>query len=210
MQKENIMFPCENLTLEGVLCTPEGDGPFPAVVVCHPHPQYGGNMNNNVVEEVCKALCDQSIANLRFNFRGVGRSEGRFADGVGEQEDVKAALSFLEGQDKIDSSALGLCGYSFGTMVGIPVADEDERVQAVAGISSFFTAPNLLQNFSKPKFFIHGTDDDFISTRQIEDIINNLPDPKICEAIEGADHFWWGFDSLAGTKVSDFFASCLK
>ena len=210
MIKEKLMFPCGDISLEGVLWLPESSGQFPAVVVCHPHSLYGGNMNNNVVHEVCVALGEHSIASLRFNFRGVGRSGGQFADGVGEQEDVKAALSFLEGHKEIDSSRLGLCGYSFGTMVNIPVADVDERVQAYAGVSSFFVAPDLLQNFLKPKFFIHGKNDDLISPQQAEEFIQKLPDPKTFELIEGADHFWWGFDRGVGEKVGSFFASCFK
>ncbi|NQT72613.1 MAG: dienelactone hydrolase family protein [Chloroflexi bacterium] len=210
MKKEKLMFPCGDISLEGVLWLPDDNGPFPAVVVCHPHPLYGGNMNNNIVHEVCAALGEHSIASLRFNFRGVGRSEGSYADGIGEQNDVKAALSFLEGREEIDSSKLALCGYSFGTMVSIPVADVDERIKAYAGVSSFFVAPDLLRNFHKPKFFIHGTNDDFISPRQAVEIINKLPDPKTFELVEGADHFWWGFDRGVGEKVGSFFASCFK
>ncbi|MFC2028254.1 alpha/beta hydrolase [Chloroflexota bacterium] len=210
MKKEKLMFPCGDISLEGALWLPNESDPLPAVVVCHPHSLYGGNMNNNVVHEICIALSEHSIASLRFNFRGVGGSEGRFADGVGEQEDVKAALSFLESRKEIDSSNLALCGYSFGTMVSIPVADADERVQAYAGVSSFFIAPDLLQNFRKPKFFIHGKNDDLISPRQAEEIIKKLPDPKTFELVEGADHFWWGHDQQVGTKVGDFFTSCFS
>ncbi len=210
MTKEKLMFPCGDISLEGVLWLPENEGPSPAVVVCHPHPLYGGSMNDNIVHAVCTALGEHSIASLRFNFRGVGKSEGRYADGVGEQDDIKAALSFLEERGEIDSSRLGLCGYSFGTMVGIPVADKDQRVQAYAGVSAFFVAPNLLADFHKPKFFIHGTADEFISSKQAEETVSKLPDPKTFVSIEGADHFWWSYHSQVGEKVGDFFASCFK
>jgi len=204
------MFPCGDISLEGVLWLPEDGGPFPAVVVCHPHPLYGGSMNVDMVHRVCEALGTHSIASLRFNFRGVGRSEGKYDDGVGEQDDVRAALSFLETRDEIDSSRLALCGYSFGTMVGIPVADKDDRVQAYAGISAFFVLPDLLMNFRKPKFFIHGNRDEFISHQQAEENVGKLPEPKEFVSVEGADHFWWGHDSEAAQRVGDFFASCLK
>lgn len=210
MPTRKVLFPCNDITLEGMLCLPDGDGPFPAVVVCHPHPQFGGNMDNNVVAAVCDALFDQEVVSLKFNFRGVGKSEGAFDKGIGEQEDVKAALSFLEKDKCIHASVLGLCGYSFGTMVAIPVADEDPRVQAFAGISSFFIRPGLLHDFRKPKFFIHGSDDEFLSTDRLSEIVSELPEPRICETVQGADHFWWGADNLAGEKVADFFASCLK
>ncbi|MFO8101988.1 MAG: dienelactone hydrolase family protein [Dehalococcoidia bacterium] len=210
MQKEKLMFPCGDISLEGVLGLPEGEGPFPAVVVCHPHPLYGGNMNVDMVHHVCAALGEHSIASLRFNFRGVGRSGGKHDNGIGEQDDVKAALSLLEERGEIDSSRLGLCGYLFGTMVSIPVADKDERVQAYAGISAFFLLPDLLMDFHKPKFFIHGTRDEFISHRQAEENFDRLPEPKEFVSVEGADHFWWGYDKEAAGRVGDFFASCLK
>ncbi|HJX69980.1 MAG TPA: hypothetical protein VJ441_02685, partial [Dehalococcoidia bacterium] len=101
---------------------PQGEPPFPAVAVCHPHPLYGGDMHNNIVLAICSALAEASIAAFRFNFRGVGRSQGAFAEGVGAQEDVKAALAFLTPSSKVDSQRVGLAGYSFGTRVALPVA----------------------------------------------------------------------------------------
>ena len=210
MVKEKLIFPGADILLEGVLHLPDNPTCHPAVVVCHPHPLYGGSMNVDMVYKVCEELTDHSIAGLRFNFRGVGRSEGQYDDGTGEQQDVKAALSFLQTRKEIDSSRLGLCGYSFGTMVGIPVADADERIQAYAGISAFFVAPDLLMGFHKPKFFIHGTRDEFISCRQAEENVRKLPEPKEFVSVEGADHFWWGYDSNVAKRVGEFFSSCFK
>ena len=85
-------------TLEGFLHLPEGDGPFPGVVVCHPHPQMGGDMNNNVVMGVCYSLFIAGIASLRFNFRGAGRSQGVYDEGRGEMDDALAALEFAASQ----------------------------------------------------------------------------------------------------------------
>lgn len=209
MRKEKLMIPCGEIELEAVLWIPDGIEPFPAVVLCHPHPLYGGNMNNNVIHEVSVTCDEHRIAALRFNFRGVGKSGGTHNGGVGEREDVKAALTLLESRPEIDSSRLGLCGYSFGTMVGIPVADTDPRVQAFAGISSFFIAPGLLQDFRKPKFFIHGSWDQFIPALQVEEIARQLPEPKTFELVSGADHFWWGFERQAAERVGDFFALAL-
>jgi alpha/beta superfamily hydrolase len=209
MKREEIMFPCGDISLEGQLLLPVGGGISPAVVVCHPHSLYGGNMDNSIVHGVCEALGRDSIASLRFNFRGVGKSGGRFADGLGEQEDVRAALSLLEGREEIDSSRLGLCGYSFGTMVGIPVADADPRIQALAGISPFFVFPGLLKSFTSPKYFICGSDDSFANPVGLEKTIGELPEPKEYEIISGADHFWWGYEEQVGVKVSGFFVGSL-
>ena len=102
------------LTLAGVLHTPEGDGPFSAVVVCHPHPRMGGDMTSNVVLAAVEGLAAQGIAALRFNFRGSGASEGTHDDGKGERDDVRAALSFAADLGELDATRIGLAGYSFG------------------------------------------------------------------------------------------------
>lgn len=113
MFENGVTFPCNELSLEGTLSLPEGTEPFPGVVVCHPHSLFGGSMDDDVVLAVCEALSRRRIATFRFNFRGVGRSEGKFADGIGEKEDTKAALSFLTGTERIDTARIGICRYSF-------------------------------------------------------------------------------------------------
>ncbi|MFQ5880446.1 MAG: alpha/beta hydrolase, partial [Dehalococcoidia bacterium] len=84
-QEERLAFACGELSLEGVLHRPEAS-PLAAVVVCHPHPLYGGDMDNQVVVSICRELAATGLTALRFNFRGVGASQGSFGGGVGEQE----------------------------------------------------------------------------------------------------------------------------
>ena len=90
----HLTFQSGDLSLEGVLHLPAVT-PAPGVVVCHPHPQYGGDMENNVVVAACDWLADRACAALRFNFRGVGESDGAFDQGAGERDDVRAALAHL-------------------------------------------------------------------------------------------------------------------
>lgn len=98
MVSERVTFETDDgLQIEGLLHLPEAT-PAPAIVVCHPHPQYGGEMRNNVVDAICKAALDQGIGALRFNFRGVGGSEGQYGGGVAERKDVAAALAYLGGR----------------------------------------------------------------------------------------------------------------
>ena len=210
MKEESVSFPCGQISLEGVLGLPEGKGPFPAVVVCHPHPLFGGSMDNNVVAAVCAALGREKIAWLKFNFRGVGRSGGIFAEGIGEQDDVKSALTFLMTLSEIDPARLALCGYSFGAAVAIPVADIDERVQAIAAISPVFEFPGLLKSYARPKLFICGEEDEFINHQELGRIVSELPEPKGYECIPGADHFWRGVEKELEAKSGRFFASVLK
>ena len=86
MIQKRIEFPCREILLEGIFSLPEGEDACGLVVVCHPHPLYGGNMGNNVVEAVCRTVGSKGLAWLKFNFRGVGRSGGNFAGGVGEKK----------------------------------------------------------------------------------------------------------------------------
>jgi uncharacterized protein len=207
---KKVTVPCQEITLEGIIALPEGDGPFPLVVVCHPHPSYGGNMDNNVVHAVCEKLGEKNIARLKFNFRGVGMSGGSFAGGTGEKEDVKAAISFAEGQPKIDRKRIGLCGYSFGSMVAFSVAVEDPRVGAVAGISPFVQPENLFDHYIKPKLLVCGTQDEFINVKTLEQLIQKIPEPKELAIYPGVDHFWVGEEGPMAEKVSEFFGRYLK
>ena len=196
MSRVHITFPCADISLEGVWHLPEGTGPFPAVIVCHPHPLYGGNMSNNVVFAICQALAQQSIAALRFNFRGVGKSGGEFGGGIAEQEDVKAALAFVSSTPNIDRKRIGLAGYSFGASVIVPVAVQDKRVKLLALVSPALSDSGWgqLKGYAKPKFFIVGDNDFVIPEQQFWQQVKDIPEPKQCQIIAGADHFWAGFE----------------
>jgi uncharacterized protein len=206
---KKIEIPCQDITLEGIFALPLGDGPFGLVVVCHPHPLYGGSMSNPVVYSVCQKAEEKGLAWLKFNFRGVGKSGGHFGGGLDEKEDAKAAISFGAGQPKIDPERIGICGYSFGSTVAFPVAVEDPRVKAVAGVSPFIRPENLLDQYAKPKFFVTGTYDEFISSQTLHQQVQKLPDPKELVVFPGADHFWGGYEDEMAESVSHFFAKAL-
>jgi alpha/beta superfamily hydrolase len=210
MKIRRIEFPCGPITLEGMVSVPEGPGPFGLVVVCHPHPLYGGNMFNNVVHAVCENLGEKGLAWLKFNFRGVGRSGGRHADGIGEQEDAQAAISSGGGQERIDPEMIGVCGYSFGSTVAFAVAAKDPRVKAVAGISPFIQPPGLLDGCFLPKLFVTGARDGFIKPQLLEEQVKMLPDPKELLLFPEADHFWSEAQDDMAEKVGLFFGKSLK
>lgn len=210
MVSDRIEFPCGRITLEGMIRYPEEEGPFPLVVVCHPHPLYGGNMYNNVVEAVARKIVGKGIASLIFNFRGVGRSGGSFGHGIGEQEDLQAALSFAQSQEKIDAQRMGACGYSFGSTVALAVAATDPRIAAVAGISPFIEPPQILDRYLRPKLFVCGAEDEWIDTQKFRRQIEALPEPKELIIYPGVDHFWAGREEAMAEKVASFFAGTLK
>ena len=207
VSQDNVRFSASGVVLEGIFERPKGEAPFPAVAVCHPHPLYGGDMHNNVVSVICQALAQESIATLRFNFRGVGRSEGSHEEGIGEQADVSAALDFLESREGIDRGRIGLAGYSFGTKVAMPVALREQRVRVVALVSPFLDDADWekLKTYSVPKLFICGSEDSFISPHKVKRLVGEAAAPSECEVVFGADHFWWGFEGKIAQKVSAFF-----
>jgi alpha/beta superfamily hydrolase len=210
MKIQRIEIPCGNIILEGMISVPAGPGPFGLVVVCHPHPLYGGSMFNNVVHAVCSKLGGKGLAWLKFNFRGVGRSGGKYADGIGEQDDARAALSFAEKQERVDPAKIGVCGYSFGSTVAFAAAAEDPRVKAAAGISPFIQPPGLLGRCASPKLFVTGTRDEFIDPQGLEEQVKKLPEPKELLLFPGGDHFWSEGEEAMAEKVGEFFRKSLE
>lgn len=210
MIETRLKFPCGELSLEGVTSVPEGPGPFPAVVVCHPHPQHGGDMDNDVVTAVCQALGQASIASLRFNFRGVKASGGTHDVGVGEQDDLIAALDFVSSLEGIDKDRVGVCGYSFGGAVALHVAPADKRVKALALISPAVESYVRLTKYDTPKLIVCGSADQFVSIIALQRLAEELSPPVQCEFISGADHFWGGFEDKVAAKVAAFLADRLK
>ena len=204
MKSRHVVFPCGDLRLEGELHLPEDKGPFPVVVVCHPHPLYGGAMDNNVVMAVCFALVKSSIAALRFNFRGVGNSSGSYGNGIGEQDDLRAALDFLSTLKEIDSQRIGLAGYSFGGVVAATVADKDNRVKQLALISPALNEAGWaqLKEYLRPKLILIGDADTSVPFHPFQRFFGDAGQYQI---IAGADHFWSGFEEELSGKVARFF-----
>lgn len=172
---------------------PEGSVTRAAAVVCHAHPLHGGMMHFKVVFRAAKALQNQGVAALRFNFRGVGRSEGTHDRGVGEQDDVREALSELARRQPGLPLLLG--GFSFGSAMAAKVAANDERVKAVLILGFPITRVDStadLAGVRQPRLFVQGGEDEFGPGPAIRRLVANLPEPKRLEVIEGADHFFTG------------------
>jgi len=197
--------------LEGILIIPEGAGLFPAVIVCHPHPLYGGSMDNNVVSSLSKTVTQASLASFKFNFRGVGRSQGEFGRGIGEREDVEAAISFISTVKEVDSKRIGLAGYSAGAGFALPIGSNDARIKALAAVSPPLPMFDFdfLKSCPKPKLLISGSRDDLMPTDQFLEFCRNLAEPKEYESIEGANHFWCGYESRLAAEVVAFFTKVL-
>jgi uncharacterized protein len=170
----------------------EAEAPRVAVVIAHPHPLYGGTMHNKVVYQIAKGLCRTGAAVLRFNFRGVGASHGAWNDGLGELEDLRAALDYLSAQ--YPGTELWAGGFSFGAWAAMTVGATDERVSALIGVAppaKDFDFSNLI-GCTKPKFFIHGTLDSTCLLKDTLDLYSRVPEPKELVEIDGAGHLFDG------------------
>jgi len=211
MKETAVSFASGELLLEGVLAIPEGTGPFPGVILCHPHPLYGGNMDNNVVCSLSETLTSASLASFRFNFRGVGGSQGQFAHGIGERDDVKAAISFVSALQQVHPGRIGLAGYSAGAGFALPIGSDDARIKALAAVSpplAMFDF-DFLNGCLKPKLLLLGSRDDLIPAHQFLEFCRNLPEPKEYETMAGADHFWRGYEAGLAARVAAFFTGVL-
>ena len=200
----SFMIQADRVQLEASLREPK-DALRGAVVVCHPHPVYGGTMDNRIVYRAAKAASMAGFAALRFNFRGVGRSTGQFDQGIGEKEDVIAAIRWLE--QKYPGLPLGLIGYSFGAWVGIQVGSLDPRIVALVGIALPLDIYDLdfLANYAKPALYIVGTRDEFSSQENTARLKARLPAASSLHIIEGADHFFSEQTDVVERFVFEFF-----
>ncbi|HKM85657.1 MAG TPA: alpha/beta fold hydrolase [Terriglobales bacterium] len=171
-----------------------------AALVCHPHPLYGGTFHNKVVFHAMKALNSFGFPVLRFNFRGTGLSEGEHANGVGEVEDVRAALDWLEREFTLP---VIFAGFSFGAAVGLRAAYADPRVSALIalGLPAVAVAGRtedrvydfeFLRACAKPKLFVSGSRDQFGPPGKLEALVNTFAEPKKLIRIEAGDHFFEG------------------
>lgn len=167
----------------------QGEVGKPAIVVCHPHPVYGGTMRNKVVYWMSRAFEDLGYAVLRFNFRGVEKSEGVWDEGRGEADDVSAMIDWLEAQHP--TSPLYLAGFSFGAYAGLQATRNDLRIQkmlAVAPAVNLWSFDFMLGEI-RPLTIIQGTADEIVPYAQVAAWAQNIPQLKFL-TIEHAGHFF--------------------
>lgn len=166
----------------------------PGLVLCHPHPLYGGDMENNVVRALAEAFAAAGFAVLRFNFRGVGRSTGHYGEGIGEQEDAKAALAWLAAQPGMDADRLFLAGYSFGARVTLAVASADPRVRGFVVVAPPVLGGEWppLESSHGPKIFLCGNRDPYAPPEILMGLVKSLPEPKRLAIFPDTDHFFVG------------------
>jgi alpha/beta superfamily hydrolase len=187
--------------LEAILEEPEDGAPREAALVCHPHPLYGGTMHNKVVHRIARGLRSAGAAVLRFNFRGVGRSEGSHAHGAGEIEDARAALAWLG--SRYPGLPVTLAGFSFGSRVvtRLGCGTNPRRIIAV-GFPTKNTETGYLESCVVPKVFIQSTHDEHCPRAEMDRLFLRFAEPKELIWIEARDHFFVdALDMLETTVV---------
>jgi alpha/beta superfamily hydrolase len=191
--------PREALTLDGpagrleaLLDSPPGPLAAAVGVVCHPHPQHQGTMLNKVVHTLGRALNDLQIPVVRFNFRGVGASEGAYADGVGETDDALAVAAWATA--RFPGADLWLAGFSFGAAVAIRAALSTNCVQLISVAPPVARMANLLagQRPACPWLLIQGGADEVVAAADVEDWARTLEPPPDLVLLPDVDHFFHG------------------
>ena len=191
--------------LEALLDEPAA-APRAVAVFGHPHPLHGGTMHTKALYQAAKAMPRIGVAALRFNFRGVGRSAGTFDAGPGEQEDFKAAITFMS--ERFPDLPIWAAGMSFGSWIAMTTGAQDARVSLLLGIAPPVDRYDFdaLRTCNLPKFIIHGEADELISIKEIRKFYAQIPEPKELVTIEDANHLFEGKTSMVGEAVEDLLA----
>lgn len=187
--------------LEAILEEPEESAPQSLALVCHPHPLYGGTLHNKVVYRLARGLRRSGAAVLRFNFRGVGRSQGEHDQGVGEIDDARVALNWLRA--RFPGLPYKLAGFSFGSRVILRLgcAGGNASQLIAAGFPTSHGDAAFLATCAIPKVFIQSTQDEFAPVAAMQALFDHqIAEPKQLIWIEAQDHFFQGaLDQLEET-----------
>jgi hypothetical protein len=176
------------------------------IVLCHPHPGYGGTMSFPLISELFHHFGAVGYCSLRFNFRGVGQSDGVTGNGSGEIEDLGCVCEFmLQTYPAIEK--ILLIGYSFGAAISVAMVNQQSAICGFVAISPPF---DLLGEFfqdtaiTKPKFFIIGSQDDFTSENTFTNTVAKFPPPKASLIVPEENHFWYGREVYLCEKILEW------
>ncbi len=186
----NLLIPAPHGQLEAILKEPRAGKLRGAALVLHPHPLGGGTMHNKVVFRAAAALNDAGLVVLRINFRGVGQSTGEHDEGRGELDDARVGLEYLAA--KYPEQEITLCGFSFGTQVGMKIGMTDERVVRLISIGTPVDKYDFgfLAECRKPILFIHGELDEYGDVERLRELAAQIKAPVEVRVIKGAGHFF--------------------
>ena len=186
-----VIFPGPEGRLEGRY-HPQKEKDAPIAIILHPHPQFGGTMNNRVVYNLHYAFYNMGFTVLRFNFRGVGRSQGEYDQGIGELSDAASALDYLQALNP-NSKHCWVAGFSFGAFIALAVA---AQIKPAALIT--VAPPVRMFDFDKleavqcPWLLVQGDEDEIVDVRSVTSWVDSLEHPPRLEILHGSSHFFHG------------------
>jgi hypothetical protein len=212
MHQTAITFLSKEFPLEGVISLPDGfTPPYPAAVLCHSHPAFGGSMEHPVVLAIARVLDQRGMATLRFNFRGVGESQGAFSSGQEEWRDVPAALEMLRRWPLVNRGRVALVGYSLGAQAILQGLGNLKGAVAFALISpplhAFEGSP--VGKGKRPRLFIVGERDRLVGAQALREVVDAFERPAQLVVSPGADHTWRGHESELAELVAAYLAQHL-
>ena len=199
--EEKCILHSQEFELEGLF---DKSSQNQAVIITHPHSLYGGSMRNPVVEAIRTAYKNNGFTTLRFNFRGVGNSQGNFDNGRGEQEDVRAAITFLI---ESGANAVNLAGYSYGAWVNASfIVNHSARVSEMVVVSPpvGFIDFGSIETINCLKLIVTGNQDDIAPADLIRDMLPGWNPEARFEIIDGCDHFYVGHLKKLESILSSF------
>lgn len=183
----------------------------PVVLVLHPHPLYGGTMNNKIVYRLYHTFVQNGFSTLRFNFRGVGKSQGKYDEGVGELSDAATALDWLQQQNP-DAPTCWIAGFSFGAWIALQLLMRRPELEGFVAVSP----PANLYDFSflspcpAAGLITQGDKDDVVSEEAVSKLAAKLGSQHGTNVeykiIPGADHYYRGIEEDMGNAVNDYVA----
>jgi uncharacterized protein len=178
----------------------------PIAIVLHPHPQFGGTMNHPIVYQLYYAFVHRNFSVLRFNFRGVGRSVGTWDDGRGEMDDYRAAVEFVS--HAYPGLEIWAAGFSFGSYIAMTAGSRDDRICAMIAIAPPVNKYDFahVTLSTKPKFIVHGLQDELIPLKSVREFYARLQEPKELVEIDRANHLFDGQAAEVGDALEDLLA----
>lgn len=208
MSAEDLTFDSsDGLTLEALLDAPEE--PRAGLVLCHPHPKMGGTMNAPLLETVTERMTGEGWSVLRFNFRGIGKSQGMPTTGIDEVQDSKGGIALM--RKRYANLPLAIAGWSFGAAVAIRTAAEDDSLVACVaiapavkekpGVTAGLPPPEEI-DLGVPLLVIAAANDELVETEDCKTWVADIPHAEVA-VVQGANHFFWAkYDKLGDEVVA--------
>lgn len=212
LRQSAVSFQTAGLSFEGVIAQPDATGgPWPGVVICHPHPLHGGSMHNNVVLALALGLAEEGFVTLRFNFRGVGESEGEHGQGETEYQEALGALDLIKAWPDTRGK-IGLVGYSFGSGVILRHEELHKEADAVALVSPAlrYIGSSPLKTRKLPALIVAGDRDRIVDAEGLNSELETFDRKPESRIFEGVDHFWYGHEGRLVPEVARFFIEQMK